>query len=54
MPVFVVLVAALRAQRGEAVEIAPPPDPQRLDRETLCPRPADGYALLCRRRQRDH
>jgi Zn-finger nucleic acid-binding protein len=37
MPVFVVLVAALRTQRGEAVEIAPPPDPQRLDRETVCP-----------------
>ena len=37
MPVFVVLIAALRAQRGEAVEIAPQPDPQRLDRQSFCP-----------------
>lgn len=37
MPVFLVLIPALRAQRGEAVEIATPPDPQRLDRQNFCP-----------------
>jgi Zn-finger nucleic acid-binding protein len=37
MPVFVVLVHALRAQRGEAVDIAPPPEPHQLDRAALCP-----------------
>jgi Zn-finger nucleic acid-binding protein len=37
MPVFVVLVQVLRAQRGDAAEIAPPPDPHQLDRATLCP-----------------
>jgi Zn-finger nucleic acid-binding protein len=37
MTVFVVLIGALRAQRGEAAEIAPPPDPHQLDRATLCP-----------------
>jgi LSD1 subclass zinc finger protein len=37
MPVFVVLIEVLRARRGEAVEIAPPPDPQHLRRTTFCP-----------------
>jgi len=37
MPVFVVLIEALRAQRGDATEIAPPPDAHQLDRATLCP-----------------
>jgi LSD1 subclass zinc finger protein len=37
MPVFVVLIAALRAQRGDATEIVPPPDPHQLDRATACP-----------------
>ena len=37
MPVFVVLIAVLRQQVGEAAEIAPPPDPHELDRVTLCP-----------------
>jgi len=38
MPVFVVLMEALRAQRGDGVDIAPPPDPHELDRATLCPK----------------
>lgn len=37
MPVFVVLVRALRAQVGDAIEIAPPPDAHQLDRVTYCP-----------------
>ncbi len=37
MTVFVVLIAALRARRGDAVEIAPSPDPHHLDRVVLCP-----------------
>ena len=37
MPVFVVLVDALRAQSGDDVEIAPPPDPRELDRHLQCP-----------------
>lgn len=37
MPVFVVLIRVLRAQRGDAEEIAPPPDAHQLDRVTYCP-----------------
>lgn len=37
MTVFVVLIGALRARRGEESEIVPPPDPHQLDRATLCP-----------------
>jgi hypothetical protein len=37
MTVFVVLIDVLRARRGDAVEIAPPPDPHQLDRVLLCP-----------------
>jgi Zn-finger nucleic acid-binding protein len=37
MPVFVVLIEVLRAERGEATEIAPPPDQHQLDRATFCP-----------------
>ena len=46
MPVFLVLLGALRARRGEDVEIAPPPDPHELDREILCPQ--------CHRRMDTH
>ena len=37
MAVFVVLVQNLRARRGGAVEISPPPDRRELDRATRCP-----------------
>jgi len=37
MAVFIVLVRHLRAQVGDATEIAPPPDPHQLDRVTECP-----------------
>ncbi len=37
MPVFVALIDTLRAERGGAAEIAPPPDPHHLDRATFCP-----------------
>ncbi|MBV9500979.1 MAG: zf-TFIIB domain-containing protein [Acidobacteriaceae bacterium] len=37
MPVFVSLVEHLRAQQGDAWEIPPPPDPQRLRRRIHCP-----------------
>jgi LSD1 subclass zinc finger protein len=36
MPVFVLVVEDLRAQRGAAA-IAPPPDPHELDRRLRCP-----------------
>src|SRR5579872_4892271 len=37
MPVFVTLIAILRAERGAGAEIAPPPDAHQLDRVTHCP-----------------
>ena len=37
MAVFVILVDSLRARRGGAVEIAPPPNPHELDRRIACP-----------------
>ena len=37
MPVFIVLVRALRAQVGDATEIAPTPDAHQLDRVMHCP-----------------
>ncbi|HEX3746027.1 MAG TPA: zf-TFIIB domain-containing protein [Bryobacteraceae bacterium] len=46
MPVFVVLISALRARRGGATEIAPRPDPHGLDRVTHCPQ--------CHRRMDTH
>ncbi len=46
MPVFVELIAVLRAQRGDGGEIAPPPDPHQLDRAVLCPQ--------CRNRMDTH
>jgi LSD1 subclass zinc finger protein len=37
MPAFVIVLEALRAQRGGAVAIGPPPDPHQLDRVVNCP-----------------
>lgn len=37
MPVFVVLIRNLRAERAGACEIAPPPNPRELDRRIRCP-----------------
>src|SRR5690349_7049325 len=37
MPVFVVLVEALRSRRSDGVEIASRPDPRELDRAATCP-----------------
>ena len=38
MAIFVELIAALRARRGQAADITPPPDPHELDRVVFCPR----------------
>ena len=37
MPVFVAIVAKLRAQVGDATDIGLPPDPHQLDRVVDCP-----------------